>query len=326
VEKPTASSLNWIYPIVSLAALVIFGVGLYLVLLNPHEWTMLAAGCVSLVAIGVTWPIAYSLRSSCVVQTDTQQLSQRLNERVEQMATLMSRIGESQLLSDRAKSVAFREKDRDAIRRAIHEEMERQEWEAAHALADQFEQAFGSKTEADRFRSEINDKRQEGTRKQIAEVVSVIERHTRAEQWSAAVREAEKLRERFPDNDQVRALPKEIEGRRQSHKKQLLQSWHEAVARHDVDGSIEILKQLDTYLTPAEADSMQDAARGVFKEKLNNIGAQFAAAIREHKWAEALKLGEQIQGEFPNSRAAQEVREKMDMLRQRAGDTASAPA
>ena len=181
MEKPTASSLNWIYPIVSLASLVIFGVGLYLVLLNPHEWTMLAAGCVSLVAIGVTWPIAYSLRNSCTVQADTQQLSQRLNERVEQMATLMSRIGESQLLSDRAKSVAFREKDRDAIRRAIHEEMERQEWEAAHALADQFEQAFGSKTEADRFRAEINEKRQEGTRKQIAEVVAVIDRHTRAE-------------------------------------------------------------------------------------------------------------------------------------------------
>lgn len=328
MEKPTASSLNWIYPIVAVAALAIFGIGLYLTLLNPHDhdWTMLAAGCLSLVAVGVTWPIAHVLAGSRADQIASQHSARRVQERIEQMATTMSQIGESQLLSDRAKSVAFREKDRDAIRRAINEEMGRGEWEAAYALADQFEQAFGSKTEADRFRAGINEKRNEGMRKEIAEAVAVIDRQTRTEQWTAAVREAERLHEKFPNNDQVRNLPSEIEARRQSHKKQLLQSWHEAVARHDVDGSIEILKQLDTYLTPAEAESMQDTARGVFKEKLNNLGSQFAIAIREHRWAESVKVGEQIQREFPNSRAAQEVGEKIAMLRQRASEPVTATA
>ena len=50
----------------------------------------------------------------------------------------------------------------------------------------------------------------------------------------------------------------EIEARRQGHKKQLLDSWREAVNRKDVDGSIEILKKLDIYLTPVEAESMQE--------------------------------------------------------------------
>jgi hypothetical protein len=94
-----------------------------------------------------------------------------------------------------------------------------------------------------------------------------------------------------------------------------------------VDASIDILRQLDSYLTPAEAESMQDTARGVFKEKLNNLVAQFGAAIREHRWADAVRTGEQIQAEFPNARAAQEVGEKMDMLRQRASEPANvAPA
>ncbi|HSU67151.1 MAG TPA: hypothetical protein VLJ39_09780 [Tepidisphaeraceae bacterium] len=328
VETSTApSSLNWIYPVVSVAALIIFGVGLYLVLVDPkNNWTMLAAGCVSLIAVGVTWPIAYALAASRSDLREDRQISSRIHDRLEQMTTLVGRVSESQLLSDRAKSVAFREKDRDAIRRAIHEEMGRGEWEAAFALADQFEQAFGSKSEADRFRGEINHKRSEDTQKQIAEVVAVIDRHTRNEQWTAAVREAETLHTRFPNDDRVRNLPADIEQRRQSHKKQLLQSWHEAVARHDTDGSIEILKQLDSYLTPAEAESMQDTARGVFKEKLNNLVAQFSGAIREHKWAEAVRTGEQIQSEFPNSRAAQEVKEKMDMLRQRASEPAAASA
>jgi hypothetical protein len=327
VEKPTAPfSLNWIYPLVSVAALAVFGVGLYLVLLNPSQWTMLAAGCVCLVAVGVTWPIAHALAGFRADSAAGRDLASRLDQRIEQMSAVVSKVSESQLLSDRAKSVAFREKDRDAIRRAILEEMGRGEWEAAHALADQFEQAFGSKTEADRLRNEINERRSEGMRQQIAEVGVVIDRHVRSEQWTAAVREAEKLQQRFPNDEQVRQLPAEIEARRQSHKKQLLQSWHEAVARHDVDGSIEILRNLDSYLTPAEAESMQDTARSVFKEKLSNLVSQFGNSIRDHRWAEAVRVGEQIQNEFPNSRAAQEVKEKMEMLRQRASEPAPATA
>jgi hypothetical protein len=330
VEKPTApatpSNLNWIYALVSVAALAVFGVGLYLVLLNPgqNRWAMLAAGCLSLIAVGVTWPIAHAIRAQRADRVSGAELAQRMQERLDQMCTLMGRVSESQLLSDRAKSVAFREKDRDAIRRAVNEEMSRGEWEAAFALADQFEQAFGSKTEADRFRNEIRARQNEDVNRQIGEGVAVIDRHVRNEQWTAAAREAEKIRERFPNNEHVLGLPAEIERRRQSHKQQLLQSWHEAVARHDTDGSIDILRQLDSYLTPAEAESMQDTARSVFKEKLNNLVAQFGTSIREHRWAEAVRVGEQIQAEFPNSRAAQEVKEKMDMLRQRASEPAGA--
>jgi len=84
-------------------------------------------------------------------------------------------------------------------------------------------------------------------------------------------------------------LPAEIESRRVTHKRQLLDSWHDAVHRHDVDGSIEILKRLDLYLTPAEADSMQETARGVFKEKLSNLRTQFAIAVQDKAWNEAIK-------------------------------------
>ena len=112
-------------------------------------------------------------------------------------------------------------------------------------------------------------------------------------------------------------LPQEIETRRQGTKKQLLDSWNEAVARKDVDGSIEILKKLDLYLTRQEAEAMQEGARNVFKEKLNQLGTQFTLAVQDHKWAEAVRLGEIIGREFPNSGIAREVREKMDTLRAR---------
>ena len=53
-----------------------------------------------------------------------------------------------------------------------------------------------------------------------------------------------------------KSCPREIENRRQTLKRQLLDSWKESVARNDIDGSIEILKRVDPYLTPAEAASM----------------------------------------------------------------------
>lgn len=325
MQKPI-SPITTIYAVLAVLALAICGVGLFLALESPHQWAMLAAGCVCLLGVGISWPLAQALESVRQAQSGASELDQRINNQLQQMAVLMGRISEQQLLSDRAKSVAFRDKEREAIRRAINEELSQGEWEAAVALADQFEKAFGSKSEADRFRSEIEEKRSERVREQIAAVMAVIDRHTRSEQWSAALREAEKLMQKLPDNEQVKRLPQEIEGRRQNHKKQLVQSWHEALARQDNDASIDILKQLDAYLTPAEAESMQEQVRQVFKERLNNLVALFGSAVHGQRWAEAVRIGEQIQGEFPNSRAAQEARQKMDALRHRANEPAAANA
>jgi hypothetical protein len=93
--------------------------------------------------------------------------------------------------------------------------------------------------------------------------------------------------------------------------------WDEAVARHDVDTSIEALKRLDPYLTPAEAEEMQETARGIFKEKLNNLSADFARAVHDQHWTDAVRIGEAVIRDFPNSRIAQEIRQNIEGLRQR---------
>jgi hypothetical protein len=278
---------------------------------------------VSLVLVGVTWPI---YRASGLRNMDAgaaEKLLHPLTERIDQISILLNLMSEQQLLSDRAKTVAFREKDREAVRRAIQEDLAKGDFEGAATLADDVEKSFGYRAEAEHYRQDIAARQQDQVRKQINEVVTVIDRHTRSEQWNGALREAERLLGMFPDNEQVKNLPHEIDARRQAHKKQLLTSWNEAVARHDVDGSIEILKQLDAYLTPAEAESMQETARGVFKEKLAALSSQFANQVRDQNWSEALKTGEQIMRDFPNTRAAQEVRDKMDLLRQRAAQPAT---
>jgi hypothetical protein len=322
VDKRHVSAIV-LYMLATLLSLVALGVGVFWAV-HYHSIDLLAAGCVSLVLVAVTWPLysAAGLRRLDAAAAD--KLIHPILERLDQMSILINLVSEQQLLSDKAKSVAFREKDREAVRRAIQEDLAKGDFEGASLLADDVEKSFGYRAEADHYRHDIAAKQQELVRKQINEVVGVIDRFTRSEQWNGALREAERLLSMFPDNEQVKNLPHEIDARRQAHKKQLLSSWNDAVARHDVDGSIEILKQLDAYLTPAEAESMQETARGVFKEKLTSLGSQFSNQVRDQNWAEAIKTGEQIMRDIPNTRAAQEVREKMDLLKQRA-TTPAAP-
>jgi hypothetical protein len=71
-----------------------------------------------------------------------------------------------------------------------------------------------------------------------------VDRHARAEQWQEAFRAAEKLLQQFPNDPQVRGLPQDIENRRRGRKQQLIDSLREAEARHDVDGGMELLRQL----------------------------------------------------------------------------------
>jgi hypothetical protein len=324
VEKRKSAAWIWVYLVALALAGTLLGLGIYRAVARG-EWDMLSMGLLALVVVVSTWPLAMILGTSTPGGSQPADLS-NVNERLEQVSVLLNVISEQQLLSDRAKSVAFREKDRDALRRAIQEELSRQDWDAAMRLADDMEAEFGYRTEADKFREEIRARRGDAVRKQIQEVVTVIDRFTRSEQWNGALREAERLMSMFPENEQVKNLPNEIDQRRQAHKKQLVDNWNDAVARHDIDGSIEILKQLDMYLTPAEAEGLQETARQVFKEKLNQFARQFGEAVHQQRWAEAIRIGDQITREFPNTRMAQEVRDKMEMLKQRASEPAGAAA
>lgn len=323
-RKPTRGT--WIFLVVLLLAVGLCAAGSWLAA-RQGQWALLAAGCASVIFGLAAWAITAVLANGrTAVQQRNQELLVSLGEQVRHLADILNQICEQQLISDRAKSIAFRTREREAVRRAIEEDITSGDWDAANALAGEMETVFGSRQEAVRLRDEIAKKRQEILRREVTEVTTLIDGFMRSEQWSAAQKEAEKLARSYPNDDLVRKLPQEIESRRQAFKKQLLDQWHESVHRRDIDGSIGILKKLDTYLSPAEAESMQESVRGVFKMKLDNLRVQFSTAVQEHQWADAIHLGETIMRDFPNAKIAQEVREKMAALRERANGRQAQPA
>jgi hypothetical protein len=165
VDKGKWASFLWMYMVLVAAAAVLALLGSVWM---PHSaivgWGMIGLGALLVIITIGTLPLALSLEAGRRTTTQHQdELLGRLSERLEQVCLLLTEVTENQLISDRTKAVAFREKDRDTVRRAVQEEMSKQDWEAALRLVNDLESVFGYKGEADRFREEIRSRWQEVT-------------------------------------------------------------------------------------------------------------------------------------------------------------------
>jgi hypothetical protein len=241
---------------------------------------------------------------------------QELTIRTERSAKLAA---DNSQISDAVRSITHRESEREALRQAIREEMYGGDWEAATYLINEMERRFGYKQEAETLREELANARVMTIEEKIAEAITHIDKILGDGYWERARVEIERLMKLFPRHESVLGLPGEFARRRDAVKQDLLTKWKQAVERNEIDEGITILSQLDQFLTRDEAQQLQDSARHVFKARLLNLGVQFSLAVSEHRWRSALEIGLQIRQEFPNSRMAQEVSERLEVLRIRAG-------
>ena len=221
-------------------------------------------------------------------------------------------------LSDAAKSLAHRDRDIEALRQAIAEDIQRGRWEAALNLADEIETRFGYKEEADSIREELDTAKDQAIQAKLAQAIEKIEADFQGHNWEHAEIEIDRLKVVLPGNARVAGLADRMNSLKEQHKQELRQAWDEAVRRSDTDLAIDILRELDQHLSSAEAHELQASARDVFKEKLLQLGVQFRFAVTEKRWQDALTSGLELIRDFPNARMATEVREVLDTLRERA--------
>ncbi len=323
------SQLRWLHNTACVFALigsfVLIALGLAGMGSSANTW-MIVVGCLAMflaVALMTIMPILLKMES-----TLNRQLGELrdVHDRIGTWSKTLDTVAENTRISDAAKSLAHREQEMDAFRNAIQEDFRLEKWEAALRLADEIETRFGYKQEADALREDLDEARSANIQAKLNQAISVIEEYFKAHQWDRAQAEIDRLLQALPDDTRVLSLAERKKALRQHHKQSLLESWDEAVRRSDVDNAIDILKELDEYLSPAEAESLQTAARDVFKEKLLQLGVKFRFAVTEKRWEDALSAGLELVEEFPNARMATEVREALDTLRERARQTQDKPA
>jgi len=312
-------------------ALTATGAMIVITALEPGHWFTLAQWILLIVAELIAIVAAFVGYGLVRILAGTVRAGDSAAARLSRVETLLVDQAESAKklidiagLSDQAKSLLFREREIEAFREIVQEDVMRQDYQTAEALIDTVEKRLGYADEAARLRDELSESKKATLDEKIDAAVGRIQSFIDRCQWAQATRAAERIMRLFPDNPKIASLPERIESGRAAHKRDVLQQYDEAVRKNDVDEGIKLLKELDLYLTPQEAAAYKESARGVFKARLHQLGVQFAIRVADQQWDEAIRAGQDIIREFPNSRMAEEVREKMDVLRSYAEASAQA--
>jgi hypothetical protein len=281
----------------------------YLVSVPQYVWFIGA-----LIVLAAILIILIEIIRLCIQIEENGLRLERLQDVVEKNSEILSQIRLNTGLSETAKAIASREVDRQSISQAVFDKLQKQDFNAADQIVEEISRSTAYQELAEQLRTEIGNYRNATEQERINQVIKHIEELLENYQWAKASIQIESLIAAAPNCEKAKAMRQKLVDKKEERKKILLNLWDDAIKREATDRSIEILKELDMYLTPNEGLALQEAAKDVFRNKLHNLGVQFSLAVSGKQWVKAIDTGRQIIKDFPNTRMAQEIREKMNIL------------
>jgi len=231
-------------------------------------------------------------------------------------------LAEQSVLSDDARRVLNRDSERTLLMGAIEQDIAGQNWDAAMVLIEELAGRFGYRADAEAMRQRVEEARRKTREMEITEAIGFLDGLILQRRWDDALAEAGRVQRLFPGSPRVEPLRDRVPAARAAYRVDLERRLIEAAGTEQSDEAMVLLKELDQYVTPEQAESMKAMARGVIGRAREELGARFKGAVQERQWTEAVGLGEQIVRQFPNTRMAAEVREMMEQIRSNANSPA----
>ena len=250
------------------------------------------------------------------ILTNQQQSLDRISDGLAVSKNVFEQISQGVKLSEAAKTIAYRDMDTQYLRASVMEKLHQQDYKTTYAMIEAIGQRSEYKALAEELKTAADNYRDSTEQGKVSQIISYIDKLLEQYQWITASVQIEGLIKNYPDSDKAILMRQKLVDKKEERKRQLLAVWDEAVKRADTDRSLQVLKELDTYLTPSEGLALQEAASEVFKNKLHNLGVRFSLAVSDKQWADALITGHEIIRGFPNSRMADEIRVKLATLRE----------
>jgi len=218
-------------------------------------------------------------------------------------------------LSESVKAITFSNENQQKLRQAVFAKLQQKDFDAVNKIITDISNSTPYKELAQQLRIEAGMYCDSSENERTNQVINHIRQLLEGYKWTEASEQIEKLIEVEPESEKLKEMQQKLIDKKAERKKILLTAWDDAVKRQATDRSLEILRELDLYLTPNEGIALQEAARDVFRNKLHSLGVQFSLAVSGKQWDKAIKTGEQIIHDFPNSKMAGEIRERMDILK-----------
>lgn len=240
------------------------------------------------------------------------------SEQLERLASLVRSIGEQAALSDDARRVLNRGHERRLLRAAIEEDIAVEDYDAAMVLVDELANRFGYRADAEEFRSRIEEARRFSREQAIDAAIMHLDSLIASRRWEHAAQEAARIGRLYPDVPRASDLTRRVQQAHRAYKEDLEQRFIDAARADRCHEAMELLRELDAYLTETEAAPFRETARAVIDRVRKQLGEEFKQAVLDMDHDRAERIGQRIIDDFPNSRMSQEVREVLDSLRQRA--------
>lgn len=240
------------------------------------------------------------------------------DSRLDALSEQVRLIAEQVTLSDEARRVLGRHAEREILRQAIEEEIAAGDFDAAMVLVKELADRCGRRADSEEFRRRIDKQRAATFERDVSAAIGYLDGLIAERRWDVAFADAARIQRLYPDSARTIGLRDRVERARLAYRSELERKFLIAAKEDRVSEAIDVLKELDLYLTEQEAEPLRELARGVIGRARDNLGAEFKIAVQDKRWRHAASIGERIVNEFPNTRMAEEIRGVIDGIRERA--------
>lgn len=307
---------GWIIAIYGGTSVIAIGIIMHGYTNTKDQWIL--AGIFMLVLSLVTLPITIATQNSGGEEKDQSIELDRIRTQIRSLNDTMNALNETIILSDDARRVINRRKERDLLCKAIEEDIHLQDWDAGLVLIRELAERFGYRVEAEQFRARIESARAQTHTKAVHEAIRGLDELIASHKWDQALTEAARISRVFHELPQIEGLRHRVVSARDRHKESIERRFLQAAQDDNIEEAMDLLHEMDHLLDEQEAEQFREVARGVIGKARDNLGVQFKLAVKDRAWDHAQVVGERIIDEFPNSRMANEVRGMIDEIRGRA--------
>jgi len=242
----------------------------------------------------------------------------RIRTQIRSLNESMDHLNETLILSDDARRVLNRRKERELLRKAIEEDIVEEDWEAGLVLVRELAERFGYRADAEEYRDKIEEARSKTQDRRVRESMRHLDELIAAHKWDTALTEAARISRLYHDSPQVEGLRHRVTNAKDHYKYEIERRFLHAAQEDRIEEAMDLLHEMDQYLSEHEGEQFREVARGVIGKARENLGVQFKLAVNDKAWDRAVDVGQRIIDEFPNSRMATEVRSMIDDIRERA--------
>ncbi len=310
-------SSGWIVAIYGIAASLSIAAALYGLLNEREPWIL--ASVIALILTLTTLPICLAARQSDRSDSSQSIELDRIRTQIRTLGETMNTLNETIVLSDDARRVINRRKERELLCKAIEEDIKLEDWDASLVLVRELAERFGYRIEAEQFRTRIDSARAKTHDRAVHEAIRGLDDLIAEHSWEQALSEAARISRVFHDAPQVDGLRHRVISARDRYKENIERRFLQAAKEEEIEVAMDLLREMDHLLSEHEAEQFREVARGVIGKARDNLGVQFKMAVHDRAWNDAAVVGERIIEEFPNTRMASEVRSMIDQIRERSG-------